>query len=470
VNIRTNRRTFVRGMAAMGVAAPFLRMLENPARAQTPIKRLVLYITPLGIDPDSWVKEDRTWGLSLQDLVPLKDKLTVMRGLDNRAGGLAPLDDHRTDFPSLLTGRHPAMQNVPIIQGPSLDTVIGRYLYDKMPAGQKTKYPYYHFGSRTKINWPLFASAAGNPIGPVNDPMRVYSDMFAGLGAGQITPGKPPVIDPALERIIQTRRSILDLVKSELTAIRCNFGADEKYKFDAHMAAIRDVENGLSVGAGSGAVPACGKPTLGTGSDFPSQIKSQMDNVVAALSCDILRVAAIQLETNSSALSHSAWLPDVPDTGHHAIAHGNVAGKNGLLGRIDGWYAKHYAYLIDKLNKIPEGGGTMLDNTAVVWLHEQGRGTSHMRYDHGMVVAGLKSYFKPGQTVDFRTGELIKSLNGNGTATNSYPLGQPHVRLLMSIADAMGVPFDPRNPFNDSKMPAVEKEFFSQGPLAELHV
>jgi hypothetical protein len=107
--------------------------------------------------------------------------------------------------------------------------------------------------------------------------------------------------------------------------------------------------------------------------------------------------------------------------GFHAIAHREVdADSRAKLVRIHTWYAEQLAYFLGKLAAIPEAGGTMLDNTLVVWLNELGRGGDHSHEKIPWVIAGNAGGF-------LKTGQVV-----------SFP-DQPHNRLLLTLCHAMGV-------------------------------
>jgi hypothetical protein len=149
-----------------------------------------------------------------------------------------------------------------------------------------------------------------------------------------------------------------------------------------------------------------------------------MDVVTAALACDLTRVVVLQWSGGGSNTVHS-WAG--VGSGHHDIAH-NVGGVNadeatrrGWLIKIEHWFAQQYAYLLGKLAAIPDGGGSLLDASAVLWFHEQSHGGRHDRKDMPYVLAGSCGGF-------FRTGRFVR---WNGAHHNN---------LLVSLANAMDVP------------------------------
>ena len=94
------------------------------------------------------------------------------------------------------------------------------------------------------------------------------------------------------------------------------------------------------------------------------------------------------------------------------------------LTQINVWYAEQFAYLLGRLAAYPEGDGTLLDNTVVLWCNEVGKGNDHAHRDLPFLLAGSAGgYFSTGRFIDYQAG---------GAA------GHPHNNLLLSLAHAMG--------------------------------
>ncbi|MEA2696819.1 MAG: hypothetical protein QOI66_1090 [Myxococcales bacterium] len=137
---------------------------------------------------------------------------------------------------------------------------------------------------------------------------------------------------------------------------------------------------------------ACTRPTAPTidyrtNDNFPAVGKLQMDLLAMALACDLTRVATLQWEAAYSDVRFT-WLGAT--RGHHTISHdsdGTTASVE-LLTKINIWYAEQFAYLLDKLDGIKEGAGTLLDNTVVFWGNELARGNVHSHWPMPVVLAG----------------------------------------------------------------------------------
>ena len=145
----------------------------------------------------------------------------------------------------------------------------------------------------------------------------------------------------------------------------------------------------------------------------------QIDLLVNSLANDMCRVASLQY-MRSVGQARMRWL-DVNE-GHHSLSHEpdkNNAAQDKLL-RINKWFAGEIAYLASKLDSLPEPGaeGSMLDHTTIMWTNELGKGNSHSQNDIPFLLLGGGSDFKIGLSHNFG--------------------GQPHNRLLISLAHSFG--------------------------------
>ncbi len=444
------RKDLIRHGGLAAVASPFLRMLARPAwAAPGPTKRLVIFATSNGtVMEEFWPDPNLAFRKILQPLAPWKDKLVVMRGIDSKAAlSPAPPDykvvprDHMPDLASALTGRQRYYGNGgkdQWINGISIDQHIANAI------GSQTKAPslYLGVGVPPDSNDSFVSRGVKGKVLAENSTTKVFDNIFSNFSP---TPGTAP--DPAFERLRSERKSVLDLLKGELSDLRCQLGAEERPKFDEHLGAVRTLENGLSpTDVGGKPTMSCVKPSaVSDTADYVKHGVQQMDLIAAALACDRTRVIVVMWGGGGSYVSHN-WLGF--SGSHHGISH-NSEGVNApdetrrqWLIQIETWQAQQYAGLLKRLNDIQDlGGGTLLDNSAVLWVHEQSNGYSHQRTDLPYVLAGsCAGYFKTG-------GRMIH-----------FPK-VAHNGLLISLANAMDVPTET---FGDPQ--------FSKGPLTELRV
>ncbi|MCU0656629.1 MAG: DUF1552 domain-containing protein [Polyangiaceae bacterium] len=268
------------------------------------------------------------------------------------------------------------------------------------------------------------------PILPESNPYRLFDRVFRDL--------RGPSEDSASREAMADRRRVLARASQELDALRGRLPAADRGKMEAHLGAIEALDHSLATGVGAASSRACQRPQPGAPLDpwsneqIPALGRLQMDLLAMALACDLTRIGTLQFG-RSGAGHRFTWLgkefeqdpalsPVCQAKGFHAVAHRDMdPPERAKLVRIHRWYAEQLAYFLDKLAAIPEAGGTLLDNTLVVWLNELGTGSDHSHERTPWVLAGNVGGH-------FRTGQVV-----------SFP-GEPHNRLLLSLCHAMGAP------------------------------
>lgn len=133
-------------------------------------------------------------------------------------------------------------------------------------------------------------------------------------------------------------------------------------------------------------------PTPGGGLGLADTWKAHNDTLIAALRCGVTRVATLRAGGWGGIESGGYDELGIPGA-HHSAAHGGTADPYGDLLSINRWHAEQLAYLLAALQAAPEGDGTLLDNTVVVWVNELGLGefNHHSRVDVHVVIAGGKN-------------------------------------------------------------------------------
>lgn len=409
--LRFGRRGLLTGFAASAAALPFIPLPSNAADGEYP-KRLIIVHTPNGTVMDSfWPASGFELGSILSPLEPYKSRLIVMRGVDMKSAGVSPVPkDHWPDSVNALTARQGIIKGDQTcdIGGKSIDQHIIENL-------EPTPFGSIHLGLQTYGGSArLCATGPQQPIPPQTSPSAAFDTLFSELD-----------LDPfELEALRARRRSVLDTVGSELEALQCELTGSYREKLQSHLASIRKMEESLETG---GDYAECSAPQIeavdpDADTQYPTAIAQHFDIITQALACDLARVATFQLKAGSI---HHNWVGI--DQSHHGISHGSEGVTAGVEQRIqwlieiENWYALQFKTLLDRLDAVPEGDGTLLDHSLVVWAHEQSDGGSHKRSDMPYVMAGgLHGTIEMGRKIDAG--------------------GVPHSRLLVSLAEAMGVP------------------------------
>lgn len=437
-----SRRAVLRGLGGIAVALPFLEgMAPKRALASPAPRRFVPFFTANGNVPQG-TGDGADFALTpeLSALAPHRKDLLLLTGFNNQVAAHSPGDNHQRGIGCMLTGAKlgteplfcealcepGAEEYVGWATGPSLDQVLAR----TEGIGDQTRFPSLELGVGVQIGT-VYArmsyASGGRPVAPEDDPLAVFNRLF-----GQASP-----------ELRARRKSVLDTVSEDYAALDARLGAEDRRRLDAHLTAVREIElthtsPGFSP-AGTCQLPAIDRPgDIYGNASYPAVGKAQMDLLVMALACDLTRVASLQWDTSVSNVVHS-WLPGVV-MGHHDLSHEDPANASiqAQLRAIEGWYASQLAYLIAALGAVPEGEGTLLDSTVVLWCNELSKGFDHTLHDlHWMLAGSCGGAFDTGRLVRLK--------------------GDPHNDLLLSIANAMGSSIDS---FGDPE--------FCLGPMAGL--
>jgi Protein of unknown function (DUF1552) len=291
-------------------------------------------------------------------------------------------------------------------------------------------------------------ASAGTPSSQIVNPWNAYATMVSST----------PDAVGAVDRNALRRRSVLDLVSSEVNALkRAPLSQSDKQKLDMHYSAIRDFENG-SQQAGLIACRMTDTAALSRynrsdtsltddAANYPEIGKLHMDVLTLALACDYNRVATLQWGSGTSEPTYN-WISSQHTYGHHPYSH-HSASDTGVgdldteasktrMREIDTWHTAQFVYLLDSLSRYNDSNGTMLDNSAVLWLNEFSDGYAHGNIDMAAVVAGSAGGY-------LRTGRHFQSAS---TRTyQSWLTATPHNMLFTTLLNAVGVRADNGSPY-----------------------
>jgi hypothetical protein len=268
----------------------------------------------------------------------------------------------------------------------------------------------------------------GQPINPTLDPYSLYGEIFAGATAN------PMVDQGAVNKLMVRRKSILDNVVRELEVFKSRLGTDDRTAVDAHHQAVRDLETQLQGGGGVSVNCSKGSPgmmiDLNDGLQYPNIMKAHINLITSALKCGVTQVGTLQLSDSSGNNINFAFVPGVPAKGtgykspfrnYHDVGHNPVLGGVDHKRIVDQWMMQQLADVITLFKSIPEDGGTMLDNSVILFGNHMQDGSNHDENKIPWIVAGKGGgYFATGTCPD-STG---KPLNG----------------VMSDICNAMGVP------------------------------
>ena len=411
------RRQFAQSLGAGALLLPFL---PRPAAAANPVRRVVFVISN-GTREPTWTPTSAPGSplVLSSSMTPLQEILKYSVLL-NGVGYLAdPTETHGT-MQAMAGFSNSSPQNA-TSKPESIDYWLGKRI------GTTTKLPNLALGWQSKDM--SFLYDAGKQRAAIDDPSNAFQTAFgtsslSGSGNGSIPSSTFP------------RSSILDLVSGQVKALQKNLGTDAATRMGYHLDSLAQLQKSLSSPAlvtGPGCNPMA--PNLG-GKAFDADasvtavLKAQADIIVSALSCDVTRVATMQLGTNQK-----LNLPN--PTGGILDAHGGGAhGNDRDAITMETYLATWFKNLVLALKAAPDAvnnTGSMLDNTMVVWLRDMGDGTNHSTYSTYMVLAGGTDYLKTAST-----GSYLHMV-GRHPAMGASVVGPSHMRVLLNMAEFAGV-------------------------------
>lgn len=473
-----DRRTFLRGLGGVVVGLPFLESLAGKkARAAAADRRLIVFFECNGVNmagmypstPWGALTDASFTGKSIAPLLPYRNKLLIPRGIHMEPIGFGqstiPTNgcDHRMGMGHKLTAM--PLQNTTdnYASGPSVDQVVAQAVNPPGRPPMTLLVGPQGGGVLGSISY----TGPGQPVVGDNNPFLVYRDMM------NISGNTMPMNDPDALR----RRSVLDLVKEQMDDLKAaGLSTADQQKLDMHYTAIRDVEMGMT----STGLVACGLPqsvqdelgalnanTIANDAQYKTVGNLQMQVLAIGMACGHSRVGSLQWGRGSGGPIFT-WDGINHQYNHHKLSHGNTADDNSgsdvtgyeqMLFDIDAWYMGRFKYLLDLLDAYQEADGTVLDNSAVVYMNELSEGKAHDFRDLPYIIAGsCGGYLKQGQYVKL-TNRPDSEMAG-GWWDNS--LDAPHNRLLITLMNAMGMTASggaPVTSFGHSSLPTGE---FSQ--------
>lgn len=423
-----NRRTFLRGLG-LAVSLPTLEaMMPKSAFASSAAspKRLAFLFVPNGVNMEHWTPASTGAGFELpsilQPLQNVKDSVSVLTGLAQHnaaALGDGP-GDHARSTAAFLTGVHPRKTaGSDIKNGISADQVAAQKI------GKATKFASLELGCErgliagdcdsgyscaysSNVSW----RSESTPMAKETNPRLVFERLFGG--------------DPsenAEARYLRARykKSILDFVLEDASSLRSKLGARDQQKLDEYLSGIRDIEERLSKfeKENPGAMVAAGQRPKNIPADFGEHIRLMGDMMVLAFQADLTRISTFMFANDGS--NRSYRMLGISD-GHHDVSHhGRDVSKLEKKRQIDRFHIEQLAYILERMQTIKEGDGTLLDNTMLVYGAGISDGDRHNHDNLPVLLCGKGGgTLKPGQHLVFER-------------------NTPMNNLFLSLLDRMGV-------------------------------
>jgi hypothetical protein len=417
-----SRRTVLRG-AGVSVGLPLLDAMipAATALAQTaaaPKLRAgffymphgaVMWNTKHGPDMDRWTPSGAGADFKLNHILePLekhKHRMTSFGHLENKASVASV---HKYNPATWLSGTKPDLK----APGPSMSPTIDQIIAGRI--GQETALPSLEVRSESETqavsceagfgclySATLSYRNANSPLPMESNPRKIFAQLF-GEGA------------TAEERvaIVKQKRSILDYIADNTRALQQDLGAGDKVRLDGYLDTVREIERRVQLAASRdlSGVKAPEIPLSEQDSTFDNQVKLLFDLIAIAYQADLTRVASYIMtgEGTNRTYNHIG----VPDSFHPLSHHADYVDRLEKLVKIQRYHVERFAEFVTKLAATPDGEGTLLDHSMLLYGSNMGNSNVHGNYPlPNILVGGGNGALKGGRHIDLPVRTTICNLH-----------------------------------------------------------
>lgn len=385
------RRTFLRGMGA-SLALPLLDAMIPAATAATktaalPVRRLGYVFMPMGCDISRWTPPGTDGKLGelspiLSSLAPVKQQISVLTNLELRNAYPGSHATSNSAFLSAAKAKHTESSDYYL--GTTADQLAAQQI------GRETQLPSLELSMdmlqttgqcdngyacvyQNNLSW----SSPTTPLPSEAHPRIVFERLF---GEG----GSLAERQAALRK----RASLLDWVADDIASLKRQLGPSDQAKVGEYLDTIREVERRIQKAESSvadHALPDLDRP-LGVPAAYADHARLMFDLQVLAMQGDITRVTTFQLARETSNRTYPEI--GVPDPHHPLSHHGNDPDKIARMAKINAFHVSLFAYFLERLKATPEGNGTLLDHSLLLYGSGIGDPNVHDHTNLPVIVAG----------------------------------------------------------------------------------
>jgi hypothetical protein len=429
---RCSRRALLRtGLGALFLA-PLLRQRELLAQATAP-KRLILAFTPNSHPREWWPTPYGANGFTLRgpllDFVGLEPHLLFVRQLDH---GWTSDNHHQAGMAQLFTGQRFSDDTTRYAAGPSIEQVL--LARTDLRGGTPVRDVHIAVGDQGggEQRHVTCYSGPGQPIPHEPSSARVFSELFEGVS---FDGGTAPISEQALSARVE--RAVLAIDADEIRRMQTFLGQDERERLDLHLTALAELGDEVARRAENPTVVApsgCQKVDVAGQSSSDRDAASidawssvTIELIANGFACDRTRVVDLAYGASGSQHAGMFGLDYAPANSWHDVAHrmqddvgraerleafGEESDAASAFTGFDRFWASQLAKLARRLDAIPEGDGSMLDNTLIYWGVETGTDHNHGPADIPyLLIGGRNLGFQSGQLLTFPTPQSVHQLH-----------------------------------------------------------
>jgi hypothetical protein len=399
---RISRRTVLRG-AGVAMALPWLESLPvwgyEPeaveASGEFP-KRFAVQFMACGVHPDHWWSKgdgaDMELSKSLAPMEPLKTKTNIIHGLFNK--NATGVGIHPGQTGNILSGAS-LQKGAELRGGISIDQVLANHLGQEtsqlsMVLGCEQPITGYHetnfsMAYSSHVSW----QNATSPVPMEVYPSLAFDSLFDNRGS-------------------RRNKSVLDRVKEQAASLSRQASSGDRSKLDEYLTSVREVEKRIErlradqdkavdrAKARGKSVVTMPRPDNGLPEDIREHMKLMCDIIAMAFQTDKTRFGTLLLCRDISGLFYPFL--DVRSA-HHSASHSD---RSDDWEKISRYYCSQLAYLAGRLDSMPEGDGTVLDNSLLLWVNNMWSGSKHDSTKVPLLtVGGLGGKLKTGRSMDY---------------------------------------------------------------------
>lgn len=421
------RRTLLRGLGTT-LALPLLDAMAPALSAQAkPIQRLGFVYVPMGAHIPEWTPTSANGRLgklspTLSSLEKVRDYLTVIDQLELKNAYPGTHATSNAAFLSAATAKWTESSDYYL--GTTVDQVAAQQI------GQSTRLPSLELAMdlltvvgqcdngyacvyQNNLSW----SSPTSPLPAQAHPRMAFERLFGDGGS-------------IAERSSELRKdaSLLDWVREDIARLKGKLGPGDRTKVGDYLDTVREVERRIQRAEASTAgssIKDLDRP-VGVPASYAEHARLMFDLQVLAMQGDVTRVITFQLARETSTRTY----PEIGvSESHHPLTHnGGDSEKLAKVAKINAFHVSLFAYYLEKLKATPDGDGTLLDHSNILYGSGMSNADIHDHTNLPILVAGGKPS---------SGGRHIQS-------RENTPLANLHLTLL----DKVGVRLDS---FADSK-------------------
>jgi hypothetical protein len=383
-----SRRAMLRGMGA-SLTLPLLDAMipASTALAQTaaaPVRRFGAVFVPMGERPGFWTPKTEGAGFEfspiLKPLERFRKSLVVVSGLDRPSGGT-----HAVSTATWLTGSSPKRtESEDFYADVSLDQLIAGQI------GRDTVLPSLEVATEDQAGY-IGACDVGyscaymstiawkgptTPLPMQINPRVVFERMF----------GRPGSTEDRIARL-RGDRSILDSVRQDVASLERGLGTRDRVRLTEYLDHVREVEQRIARAERQTAedltIP---EAPIGVPATFEEHVDVMFELMAVAYEADLSRVFTFMMNREASQVVFPGI--GINEPWHHISHHGNDTEKLASLVKINTWHIELFGKFLDRLRDTPDGDGSLLDHSLILWGSGMSDSNAHSATDVPLLLAG----------------------------------------------------------------------------------